>query len=63
MDDKRTETIAVKVRPELREWLARRAKGEFRTMSAEACLHLEAAFRKERDQVPQQFGGGPDSTN
>ncbi|WP_342051976.1 MULTISPECIES: hypothetical protein [unclassified Cupriavidus] len=63
MDDKRTETIAVKVRPELREWLARRAKGELRTMSAEACLHLEAAFRKERDQIPQQISRGEDSIN
>lgn len=57
MGDKRTETLVVKVRPELRTWLAQRANAQLRTLSAEACLHLEAALRRDREPT----GSGSDS--
>ncbi|WP_334037243.1 hypothetical protein [Burkholderia gladioli] len=46
MNSKRNITIAVKVRPEVREWLLEEAQQQYRTLSAEVCMRLESAYER-----------------
>ncbi|MGS1060516.1 Arc family DNA-binding protein [Burkholderia glumae] len=50
MSKQRTATLVVKVRPEVRDWLQSTAQSEFRSLSAEVCMRLEAAYQKENAQ-------------
>ncbi|WLE58366.1 hypothetical protein GIY62_14650 [Burkholderia plantarii] len=45
MADKRSATLVVKVRPEIRDWLAEVADQQFRTVSAEVCMRLERDYQ------------------
>ncbi|WP_186205925.1 Arc family DNA-binding protein [Burkholderia gladioli] len=50
MNKQRSVTLAVKVRPEVRDWLQSVAQHEFRSLSAEVCMRLESAYQKENAQ-------------
>ncbi len=56
MSDSRSATVVVKVRPEVRDWLARVAGEQFRTISAEVSMRLEADYR--RATQPQAKAAG-----
>lgn len=45
MSGKRSETLVVKVRPEIRDWLVEEADQQFRTVSAEVCMRLERDYQ------------------
>ncbi|WP_186068624.1 hypothetical protein [Burkholderia gladioli] len=47
MASKRSETLVVKVRPEIRDWLVGAADRQFRTVSAEVCMRLERDYQLE----------------
>lgn len=46
MNGKRSATLLVKVRPEIREWITSVAESQFRTVSAEVCMRLEADYQR-----------------
>ncbi|WP_139349418.1 hypothetical protein [Burkholderia cenocepacia] len=50
MGKQRSVTLAVKVRPEVRDWLMDIAQQQFRSVSAEVCMRLESAYQKENAQ-------------